>query len=179
MLKTLIEFWLGLTGSKIRIMPDTVVWCDPDAYHSIYNMKANVQRSPFYKTFARHEYDKNTVTTIDVAEHAKRRRWLAQAFSDKSVNAAANFVVKHVDRWHELVAPVDEAEWSTPLNMSEWADAVVMDILGDLCFGRSFDVKEPGENPLRAMPAAKHRYVKFLYPVCPRRPGRPTSPCSS
>ena len=37
--------------------------------------------------------------------------------------------------------------------------------MGDLNFGRSFDIKEPGTNPLKTIPHNIVEYMKFYYPV--------------
>lgn len=37
--------------------------------------------------------------------------------------------------------------------------------MGDLAFGRSFDIKEPGNNPLNVVPENIAGYMKFYYPV--------------
>jgi hypothetical protein len=36
--------------------------------------------------------------------------------------------------------------------MSELVDYLSFDIMGDLSFGKSLDVKEPGDNPFKAIP---------------------------
>lgn len=143
--------------------PNTIIWNDPKAYADIYNNKANVQRDRFYVTWQKDEKDINTITTADKADHARRRKFLAQAFTEKSVRAASDFFIKHINRWHELIAP--PAGWSATLNMADLADSLIFDIMGDLSFGKSFDIKEPGANPLKAMPHAIHEYLSFNYPV--------------
>ncbi|MCJ1246970.1 hypothetical protein MMC30_004181 [Trapelia coarctata] len=49
--------------------------------------------------------------------------------------------------------------------MAQWNDSLLLDILGELCFGRSFGLKEPGENPLKAIPHAVTSYASFMYPI--------------
>lgn len=56
-------------------------------------------------------------------------------------------------------------DWSAPVDMSRKLDALTFDIMGDLAFGRSFDIKEPTENPLKAVPENIAGYMKFYYPV--------------
>jgi hypothetical protein len=64
-----------------------------------------------------------------------------------------------------LVSNVGDDQWSEVMNFAEVSDKLVFDIMGELCFGTSFDVKEPGENPFKAIPHAAIQYVQFLYPV--------------
>ncbi|KAL9039352.1 MAG: hypothetical protein Q9214_004912 [Letrouitia sp. 1 TL-2023] len=58
-----------------------------------------------------------------------------------------------------------EKGWSQPKNMADWSDYLVFDILGDLCYGRSFDTKEPGDNNLKLVPKFIHDYVNTMYPI--------------
>lgn len=41
----------------------------------------------------------------------------------------------------------------------------MFDILCDLCFGRSLNIKEPEDDPFKGIPKAIHSYLKFTYPV--------------
>jgi hypothetical protein len=97
---------------------------------------------------------------------------LNRCFTDQSVLAVSAFITQHVDRWHEIL--VDEhdntTEWSGSLNLGEKLDHLVFDIMGDLSFGRSFNIKEPGANPLREVPHNIIQYLKFYYPVGTNNP---------
>ncbi|KAI0803516.1 cytochrome P450 [Xylaria sp. FL0064] len=137
-------------GYRVRIEPNTVLFCDPQAYAAIYNMKANVRRGRFYEAFKRDAIDTTTLTCIDVAAHAKRRRHLNLCFTERSIRAASTFVIDHVDRWIQVIAegPQDGDGWSQPMDFSEKVDALIFDIMADLSFGKSFDIKEPGDNPI-------------------------------
>lgn len=153
-------------GPKVRIAPNTVVFRDPSAYRDIYNVKANVQKAPFYEAWQKDKNDVNTFTTRDKMEHARRRKMLNQSFTEHSLRAAQPFMVKHVDRWNELlVANVPGNEWSPAMNFADLSDTLVFDIMGDLCFGTSFDIKEPGDNPIKSIPHAIVQYMQFFYPV--------------
>ena len=81
---------------------------------------------------------------------------------------AAGFVIDHVERWIDLLVDakdVSEDGWSKAKNMSDWNDWLVFDILGDLLLGRSFGLKEPGENPIRKVPHMMMKHVQMFYPV--------------
>lgn len=56
-------------------------------------------------------------------------------------------------------------EWSASVDLGEKVDHLVFDIMGDLSFGKSFNIKEPGDNPLREVPHNIAQYLKFYYPV--------------
>jgi cytochrome P450 len=125
-----------------------------------------MRKSPFYEAWVRNKDHFNTITTTDKMAHARKRRILNSAFSDRSLRAAEPYVIKHVTRWVELL--LDRAkgnDWTEPMNMSQVNGNLAFDLLGDLCFGIQFETKEPGENRLRAIPPATAQYMKFMYPL--------------
>ena len=152
-------------GSKVCVTPSAVVFQSGQAFRDIYGFKSNVQRSKMYSVWQRNKSSINTFTTTDLALHHKKRRILNPAFSEKSIRASEVFVQKHIDLWIELLPDGDTKDWSQHKNMSEWTDNLVFDILCDLCFGRSLNVKYPGENPFKGIPKAIHTYSTFNYPV--------------
>ena len=107
----------------------------------------------------------NTFSCIDKVKHARRRRVMNSALSDKAVRSAERFVIRHVDRWCELITSGQDNQWSPPRNMADWTDYLLMDIFGDLCYGKSFDTKEPGDNPHRSVPHTILHYQKLMYNV--------------
>lgn len=155
-------------GSPIRPEPNTVLFCDPEAYADIYNMKANVRRGRFYEALQSKTEEKTTLTVVDVAEHSRRRKFLNICFSDRMVREACQFVCHHVDRWNEILVQdiAESGEWSTSLNFSHSIDTMVFDVMGDLNFGASFDIKEPGDRPFKEVPQLIAQYMTFYYPVC-------------
>lgn len=52
-----------------------------------------------------------------------------------------------------------------PSDFSRRIDALTFDIIGDLAFGRSVNIKEPGKNPLKVVPEIIAGYMKVIYPV--------------
>ena len=149
--------------------PTAVAFVSGQAFRDIYTAKSNVWRDKSYEIWQRNEMDVNTFNTSDLTLHHKKRRILNLIFSEKSVRAAGLFVQKHVDLWNKLLSDGDGKEWSQPKNMAEWSDCLAFDILCDLCFGRSLNVKEPVENPFKGIPKAIHSYTRFAYPVRPNR----------
>jgi len=146
-----------------------VLFLDTQAHRDIYGSKANVKRAKSYEAWAKNVDEPNTALATDPVVHARKRKILNQAFTEKSVKHASTFITRHTERWIDLLVDghdiSQEYGWSKTRNMSEWNDWVVFDILGDLCFGRSFEIKEPGPNPIREIPNHIIRHVQFFYPV--------------
>ena len=82
-----------------------------------------------------------------------------------ALRSAEPYLIRHADRWCELLLLGTEAGWSEAKNMANWANYLVFDILGDLCYARSFGIKEPGPNELKFIPELISDYLKFMNPV--------------
>jgi cytochrome P450 len=154
-------------GDRFRVYPNGILFNSPKAYKDIYSLKSNVKKAKTYDAWKRNEQDSNTLSETDIGIHAKKRKLLNQVFTDKSLRSAGEFIYRHVDRWDELLLDGDGKEWSAPRNLTDWTDYLVFDILSDLCFGRSFNIKESQPNPFKTIPHAIVAYVKFYYPVAP------------
>ena len=101
--------------------------------------------------------------------HARKRRVLNAAFSDKALRSADDISIRHINRWCELLEKrhggEQGAQWTEPKNMTEWSDHLILDILTELSFGKSFETKEPGDDPKKTIPHSIVRYLSLMYPV--------------
>lgn len=88
----------------------------------------------------------------DDADHARYRRLLNHAFSEKALRDQGPLIKKYVDllmaRLHEKV------EEAGAQDMVKWFNFVAFDIIGDLALGESFSCLETSE---------LHPWVSFLY----------------
>ncbi|KAL5343586.1 cytochrome P450 [Aspergillus crustosus] len=163
------HLWLArnheVYGDVIRYRPDGLLFRTPRAYRDIFNNKANVKRAELYDMMTRHSLDTSVITGTDPVLHAQKRRAINSVFSEKSVRSMEPILVEHVERWCELLVEDDGKEWSRPRNMSQVCDYLVLDVLCDLCFGRSVNTKEPGENEYRKIPHIIASFLRILYPL--------------
>ena len=81
-------------------------------------------------------------------------------FTDKSIRSAETFIVGHVDRCCDLL--LDQGKNGEPINIAHLADYLVFDIMCDLSFGKSFDVKESPSSQLRTVPHTFENYTAFM-----------------
>ncbi|KAJ8070667.1 hypothetical protein OCU04_001038 [Sclerotinia nivalis] len=162
-------YWL-VQGDRFRYRPGGVLVATPKGYRDIYNSKANVKKAKWYEVWRRNNEDHSALNTTDPRKHMILRKPLNSAFSEKSLRSSEPFIIKNVDRWIELMLDGEKTkgttEWATPKNLGgEWVDCLVFDILGDLCFGKSFETIEHKENPLRQIPHIIGEYLQFMYPI--------------
>lgn len=82
------------------------------------------------------------------------------------MRGAEVFVHANVDRWLELLGQQKNIkdEWTTSINMADQVTYLVFDILGDLCFGKCFDMKEP-DSKLRHVPELMIGFMELVHPV--------------
>lgn len=156
----------SLLGDTFRFQPNGIIVNSPSGHRSIYGTKANVKKGKFYEVFPRNPESLNTLNTVDPLKHSQKRRVLNTVFSEAALRSAEDFIICHIDRWCDLLLD-DTAprEWTEPNDISKSIDYLVFDILGDLCFGRSFESKEPQDNPLRTISHTIAMNMRFIYPV--------------
>ena len=70
-------------GSCFRFRPDSVLFNTPTAQRTIYDAKSNVKKGAYYRVWPLNSESVNTWATVDKQKHARKRRILNAAFSDK------------------------------------------------------------------------------------------------
>jgi cytochrome P450 len=77
-------------------------------------------------------------TTIDLKEHARIRRFMDPAFSDRAVlqqePILQDYVSLCINKLRERCSPIG----STTVNIVDWFNFTLFDIIGDLSYGESF-----------------------------------------
>lgn len=158
-----------LTGPVVRIGPNTVSINTISALEHIYgNRKANVKKTEWYKSTAAAGDSgsgaQSTHTEIDRDRHAFRRRVLGHAFSDSAIRSAETFVLANIRTWcKHLGEGAPPGEWTREKNMDEWCTYLAYEVMGDLVFGKRFNVMENDEH--RQVPAIAMSALRFIYPV--------------
>ncbi|KAJ4324204.1 hypothetical protein N0V94_001416 [Neodidymelliopsis sp. IMI 364377] len=136
------------------------------AYKHIFGPKGNVKKSEYYQVWPKTVDHINTWSATSIPVHARKRRVINYAFSESALRGAEVFVHSNVDRWLELLGRQKEngEEWTGSIDMADQVTYLVFDILGDLCFGKCFDMKEP-ENKLRHVPEMMIGFMELIHPI--------------
>lgn len=150
-------------GHMFRYRPDAVLINTPTAFRSIFGPNGNVRKSDYYRVWPRTPEITSTWNVTDVPAHARKRRVMNQAFSEKALKSVEVFIHENLDRWLDLLG--EQAETSgKSINMAHEINYLVFDILGDLCFGQSFGMIEPGSD-MRYVPEVLATFLKLFHPV--------------
>ncbi|QSZ31009.1 hypothetical protein DSL72_000570 [Monilinia vaccinii-corymbosi] len=139
-------------GPVVRYGPDSLSINSNTALKTIYGHKSNVKKSQFYSVFPPTKDTFNTHSSIDKASHARKRRVLSYAFSDGAIKTMERYILANVRTFcNNLGQPKASAEksaggWSVAQNMADWCNYLTFDVMGDLCFGKAFEMLENASN---------------------------------
>lgn len=123
-------------GPIYRCGPNYLVINTAEGLTKIYaGSKTNVRKAPVY-TYLHDGGASASATVINKDAHARKRRILSHAFSDTALRSLEEYMIQNIELWCTLLT---EGEgWSEVKDMSRWSNYLTFDILGELCFGKSF-----------------------------------------
>ncbi|RJE20916.1 Cytochrome p450 [Aspergillus sclerotialis] len=128
-----------LYGDYVRIGPTVLSITDPTAVKEIYSSKAKVSKGPFYTVS---EPRVSLQTSRNKEEHARRRRVWDQAFSSKALR---NYEPRVIHYTNQLINAIGKG-LGKPMNVSKWFNYYSFDVMGDLSFGKSFNMLVDGKD---------------------------------
>ncbi|KAK2470587.1 hypothetical protein H9L39_17775, partial [Fusarium oxysporum f. sp. albedinis] len=110
-------FWSWISAFQdIATLLDRIGIYEICGLTTIYNNKANVKKAVYYKVYPCNVHDMKTWNSIDKATHARKRRAMNHAFSDKALRSSGPFIHFNIDRWIELLKEeIRERQWNALL----------------------------------------------------------------
>ncbi|EME86913.1 uncharacterized protein MYCFIDRAFT_151905 [Pseudocercospora fijiensis CIRAD86] len=167
-----LEFWRchEKYGPVVRFGPNSLSFNSNTALKEIYGFKSNVRKADFYQAFWASKDAFSTHSSIDKSVHARKRRVLSQAFSDAAIKSMENHILAHVRQFCQNLGglttfgsvPNSESKgYGEPIEISDQANYLTFDIMGDLCFGKAFGMLErPGNRfAIDLIGNAAHRHL--------------------
>jgi len=137
--------WLILSvGPIFRYGPNSLSFNTSTANQTIHAPKANCQKSRFYEGFPPVKGAWSIVSAIPRDIHARKRRVLSHAFSDKAIRNMEAFILPQVRKFCELLA--ESGKKGIVNNISQMSNYMSFDIMGDLCFGKTFSMQTREDN---------------------------------
>ncbi|KAL9593580.1 MAG: hypothetical protein Q9219_007485 [cf. Caloplaca sp. 3 TL-2023] len=141
-------------GDVVRYGPNRISINTNAALHEIYGTKSNVQKSKFYDVFRAFFEVPGSITLIDKVQHGFRRRITSQALTISAIKSMEGLILDNIRNFCEQIitlgghgsARKTSDDWSPGENMTEWLARLTFDIVGDLCFGRKWNVTSSERN---------------------------------
>ncbi|KAJ5703328.1 hypothetical protein N7493_011717 [Penicillium malachiteum] len=133
-------------GTHVRVAPNFISVNSDRGLHDIYGHGKRLQKADFYNGFTAIKGVYNTHNAIDKSMHGRKRRVLSQAFSETALKGMEDVMLLHVRQLCASLAgySVNEKETSESKgvvrNMGNWFSYLSYDVMGELCFGKSFDM---------------------------------------
>jgi hypothetical protein len=164
-------------GSHVRVAPNFVSIRSIQALHEIYGYGKYFRKSDFYNAFPAIKGVYNTHNAIDKTLHGRKRRVLSHAFSDNALKGMEDLMLSHIRRFCDIVTGDQYDKASQPngmkrssavWNFAEWFGYLTYDIMGELSFGKSFDmvVDSSKRRMVHLIDRAAHRhYAVGLLPL--------------
>ncbi|OKL56264.1 hypothetical protein UA08_08508 [Talaromyces atroroseus] len=137
-------------GPIVRYGPDRILVNDVYGMKEIYGYNANFAKGKVYEAL-RFNPVHSVFNATDKNMHRRKRRLVAQGFSEAALRASEGCILKHVDRFVDGLLSEDtvstkDGNWVTPKDLSVHANYLALDIITDLVFGQSTDALVKPDN---------------------------------
>ncbi|KAK2470893.1 hypothetical protein H9L39_17124, partial [Fusarium oxysporum f. sp. albedinis] len=98
-----------------------------------------------------------TWISIDNATHARKRRAMNHAFSDKALRSSEPFIHSNIDRWIELLKEeIRKRQWSCSLHMARWADRLE-------CFTKRARIEDEMQARCKSGTESRKDFFQYLF----------------
>ncbi|KAI6773102.1 hypothetical protein HG530_004060 [Fusarium avenaceum] len=126
-------------GPVVRVAPNELSFSSSGSWKDIYDKRKGhlpFIKSEFYDggSFAAEAH--SIVSERDPEKHAQMRRYLRDAFSDRSLREQETSINQAIDEFMDKIGEVGASPSSIDIIM--WFNLLTFDIIGDLAFGQSF-----------------------------------------
>ncbi|KAH7166464.1 cytochrome P450 [Dactylonectria macrodidyma] len=134
-------------GDIVRIGPSELSIANVNALHAIHSAQSPCLKGPWYNIF----HPMHSVqSTRDVKEHARRRKIWDRGFGPKALRNYEPRVAQYTDL---LLSRIQENAGKS-MDASRWSNYYGFDVMGDLAFGKSFDMLKAG---------VAHSHMKLMH----------------
>ncbi|KAI4254187.1 MAG: hypothetical protein LQ352_003234 [Teloschistes flavicans] len=141
-------------GPVVRIAPNELSFIDGKAWQDIYahhQGRPNFPKNPLWSV--RVHNGVSSILNANDADHARYRRLLSHAFSDRALKQQEYLLLRYIDLLVSRLA--EKADSSDPVvDIVQWLNFTTFDIIGDLALGESFHCLEESRY---------HRWVSILF----------------
>ncbi|KAF5861256.1 hypothetical protein ETB97_000448 [Aspergillus alliaceus] len=136
---------VGIIGSVVRVAPNELSFNTPQSWKDIYaprKGRATFIKSDFYNGANFANQASSIVSERDPAKHSVMRKFLAPAFSERSLREQEGLVTQVIDHFINQVGQRGNSKEGVDMTM--WTNLLTFDIISELAFGESFRGLETG-----------------------------------
>ncbi|KAL3442746.1 cytochrome P450 monooxygenase [Aspergillus insuetus] len=126
-------------GDYVRLGPTELSIADPQAVKALYSAQAKVNKGPWYTIL---EPRVSLQTARDKKEHARRRKVWDQGFSSRALRDYEPRVSHYTNQLIDAIGK----NVGRPMNMAKWFNYYSFDVMGDMAFGKPFDMLIDGKD---------------------------------
>ncbi|KAH0287137.1 cytochrome p450 benzoate 4-monooxygenase [Aureobasidium namibiae CBS 147.97] len=136
-------------GTLVRVGYNHISIASEEAISLVYAHGTGWLKSEFYDAFV--SGVPGVFNTRDRAQHARKRRVVAHAFSPGAVGRFEPYMAEDLETWVgklDSIAKEAEEEGSEykSVNMMPWCTYIAFDIIGHLAFGKAFGMVKTGRD---------------------------------
>ncbi|PCG99558.1 Cytochrome P450, E-class, group I [Penicillium occitanis (nom. inval.)] len=141
-------------GPVVRYGPSRILVNDVHGMKEIYGYDVNFAKGKAYEVMRLNPVE-SVFNVTDKKMHRRKRKLVAQGFSEAALRASENCILRHVDLFVERLFDDDDDDddvrnenegWSSAKDVSIHASYLALDIITDLVFGKSTDVLTKPDN---------------------------------
>lgn len=136
-------------GDIVRVAPNELSFSDPAAWDDIYSNRDGANPEAFRKSELWHGNPEggpgSVFITPDLKEHARIRRFMDPAFNDRAVLQQEPILQDYISLCITKLRERVLSKGDTTINIVDWLNFTLFDIIGDLSFGESFGCLEKCE----------------------------------
>ncbi len=132
-------------GSVVRTSPNELSFSSAASWKDIYGFRPGHRpfiKSPFYDGGSFADQAHSIVSERETGTHGQMRKYLAHAFSDRSLKEQESLVAEVVDLF--VIQLREHASSKEGADMVMWFNLTTFDIIGSLAFGESFGGLQSG-----------------------------------
>jgi len=130
-------------GDFVRVGPNAVSICNVDAQKDIFGPSSTVIKSPGYDAFRENAAHSSLNNARDKTVHQQLKKSLGPGFSHQSLAKLEFLVAQNALYFCESVLKFGN-NGENALNLTTWTSFFTYDVMGDLCFGESYDLMKNG-----------------------------------
>ncbi|KAJ5619755.1 hypothetical protein N7510_003739 [Penicillium lagena] len=160
-------------GEVVRIAPNSLAYRAAPAWRDIYGHRKKGQKI-FLKDpslYAPTPNGVNAIITANEDDHARMRRLLTHAFSNKALREQEGILHTYVDMLIQRLQKLLDGPHGQAIDLTRWFNFITFDLIGDLAFGEPFDCLDSSKYHwwiliiLDAVKASAYLKVFWFYPL--------------